>query len=92
MTAVATKHLEIKNKLGLHARAATKLVELVANFDSEITLSNEQKSANAKSVMALLLLAGAQGKVIKVNCIGNDAEQALIAIEDLINNKFEEAE
>lgn len=86
------KQLVIQNKLGLHARAATKLVQLASQYDSEILLACDGKKANANSVMGLLLLAGAQGTSISVSCAGNDAEDAMLAIEDLITAKFEETE
>ncbi|AWB68655.1 HPr family phosphocarrier protein [Saccharobesus litoralis] len=92
MSICVSESLTIVNKLGLHARAATKLVELTQQFQSTITISCEGKSANAQSVMALLLLAGAQGKQITVQCTGEDAPAALEAVKALIANKFEEAE
>ncbi|WP_111978297.1 HPr family phosphocarrier protein [Algibacillus agarilyticus] len=87
-----SKELTIQNKLGLHARAATKLAELTLQYKSVITISCGAKSANANSVMALLLLAGAQGKQINVSCSGEDAATALNAVANLIDNKFEESE
>ncbi|MER2493292.1 HPr family phosphocarrier protein [Catenovulum sediminis] len=86
------KKLLITNKLGLHARAATQLVQVSQAYKSNINLICAGKSANANSVMALLMLAGATGTEIEVECTGPDAELALQAIEALINAKFNETE
>lgn len=84
--------LTIVNKLGLHARAASKLAQLCQQFSAKITLSLEQKEADANSIMAIMLLAGAQGKIVKVTAQGIDAPEALTAISKLICDKFDEAE
>lgn len=86
------KILQIENKLGLHARAATKLVSLVNQFDAEITVMHEQKSANAASVMGLLLLETCQGQAIQVVAEGPEAQAAMDAVETLIRHKFDEHE
>ena len=80
----------IQNKLGLHARAATKLVQLANQFEAQITIEQGDKQANADSVMALLMLESSMGKHITVYTQGVDAEKAMDAIEGLINNKFDE--
>ncbi|AZZ96885.1 HPr family phosphocarrier protein [Pseudoalteromonas sp. R3] len=82
----------IQNKLGLHARAASVLAELSAQFDANIMLFQGEKEAEGDSVLALLLLESSQGKEIKVVCEGPDAEQALRAIGNLIDDKFNESE
>lgn len=87
-----SKELTIVNKLGLHARAASKLAQLCQNFTAKITLELENKSADANSIMAIMLLAGGQGKTVKVTAQGQDAEQALAAISKLICDKFDESE
>ena len=86
------KELLITNKLGLHARAASKLAQLSQQFDADVTIVLDDKEANASSIMALMLLAGGQGKTVKVITEGKDAEQALICISQLITDKFDEAE
>ncbi|MBL4908660.1 MAG: HPr family phosphocarrier protein [Alteromonadaceae bacterium] len=86
------KTLTIVNKLGLHARAATKLAQLSQQFDATITLTLADKSADAHSIMALMLLAGGQGKSVTIKTNGKDAEQALNSVYQLINDKFEEDE
>ena len=87
-----SKILFIKNKLGLHARAATQLVKLAQTYQSEIQLTCAGKTANANSVMGLLLLSGATGTEVEVNCIGEDAQAALDAVEALIDARFHEGE
>ncbi len=84
--------LTIINKLGLHARAAAKLVNTANAFDSEILISNGQRQVNAKSIMGVMMLAAAKDSKIIVNATGGDAEQALTALQDLVNQRFGEAQ
>ena len=84
------RQMLIQNKLGLHARAATKLVQLANQFESKIIIQQDDKQANADSVMALLMLESSMGKHITVHTEGTDAQEALDSIEDLINKKFDE--
>jgi phosphocarrier protein len=83
---------EVRNKLGLHARAATKLVQLASRFPCEISLSRAGQSANAKSVMGVLLLCGSKGTQLDVEAHGAQAEQAVNEIGELITNRFGEDE
>ena len=85
-----SKNLTILNKLGLHARAAAKLVSLSNNFNSEITLVKDDKSADARSIMKLLMLSASRGSVLRVNIDGEDQEQAMNSIEELFQNGFDE--
>lgn len=80
----------IVNQLGLHARAATKLAQLCQQFQAKIELVQDDKTADASSVLALLMLASSKGKTLEVCTQGDDAELALIAVVDLINNGFDE--
>jgi phosphocarrier protein NPr len=89
---IVSKELTIINKLGLHARAASKLAILCQQFSAQITLSLENKEADASSIMAIMLLAGAQGKKVKVTAQGADSIDALHAITQLICDKFDEEE
>ncbi len=86
------KTITIVNKLGLHARAATKLAQLSQQFDAQVTLTLDGNEADAQSVMALMLLAGGQGKSVTIKAQGNDAQIALNSICQLINDKFDESE
>jgi len=83
---------EVMNKLGLHARAATKLVQLASQFPCEIVISRAGQSANAKSVMGVLLLCGSKGTVLDLEAKGPDAEEAVRSIGQLIGNRFGEDE
>ncbi|MGB0893941.1 MAG: HPr family phosphocarrier protein [Parashewanella sp.] len=85
------RQVTICNKLGLHARAATKLAVLASTFDAKVTLENEEKTASASSVLGLLMLETGMGKSIKVISEGNDAQQALEAVCKLIDDRFDEA-
>ena len=80
----------IVNQLGLHARAATKLAQLCQQFDAKIQLVQEGKTADASSVLALLMLASSKGKTLQICAEGEDGEQALHAVAALIRNGFDE--
>jgi phosphocarrier protein len=86
------RKLEIKNKLGLHARAAAALVQTVNRFSAQVTFSKDDQTADGRSIMGLLTLAAPQGSKVLVEASGQDAEQAVRAIERLIDRKFFEAE
>ncbi|WP_194756236.1 HPr family phosphocarrier protein [Aliidiomarina indica] len=87
-----SRQLLIQNKLGLHARAATKLARLANEFDARICIRQGEREVDASSVMGLMLLASQQGKTIEVSAEGEDAEAALDAIEKLIQDRFDEEE
>lgn len=82
----------IVNKLGLHARAATKLVNCATAFKSEITLVRGQRSINAKSIMGVLTLAASMGTELVILAEGPDEEEAVAAMLELINNRFGEGQ
>lgn len=82
--------LEIVNRLGLHARAAAKLVHTANRFQSEIRVKRDGEEVDAKSILGILLLAAAQGTHILVSCDGPDEADALEAISGLIAARFEE--
>jgi phosphocarrier protein NPr len=86
------KKLTIVNKLGLHARAATQLAKLAMRFDAEVMLVQGDKTASATSVLGLMMLESSQGKEVLVTSEGDDAKQALEAVEALIVGKFNESE
>lgn len=83
---------QVKNKLGLHARAATKLVQLASKFPCEIQVSREGQAANAKSVMGVLLLCGSKGTHLNIEATGDQADEAVRALGDLIDARFGEPE
>jgi len=80
----------VKNKLGLHARAAARLTQVASRYSCEVTVSREGQNANAKSVMGVLLLCGAQGTTLEVEARGEGAEDAVRAIGELIDDYFGE--
>jgi phosphocarrier protein NPr len=86
------KTMTIVNKLGLHARAATQLVQLANQFDAKIVLKKEDKEADANSVLGLMMLESHQGEQVTVVVDGDDAQAAMTAIEQLIAGKFNEEE
>lgn len=86
----ATGRFTIVNQLGLHARAATKLVQLASKYPCEVEVSREEQIANGKSVMGVLLLCGSKGSVIEVSARGDQAEECVRAIGELIAGKFGE--
>ena len=83
--------LTIVNKLGLHARAAAKLVTLASKFKSDIRVKKDAREVSGKSIMGVMMLAAAKGSRITLRAEGTDAEQALEALEALIARKFDEA-
>jgi phosphocarrier protein HPr len=82
----------VRNRLGLHARAAAKLVNVASKFPCDISISRDGQGANAKSVMGVLLLCGAQGTSLDVEAHGDMATEAVVAIGDLIDDRFGEGE
>ncbi|OGP84662.1 MAG: hypothetical protein A2Z08_05455 [Deltaproteobacteria bacterium RBG_16_54_11] len=92
MEPVKERTFIIKNKLGLHARAANMVVQTASNFQSTITVTKDGIEANAKSIMGLLLLAACQGSKIVVRAWGKDAKVAMKEIGKLIEGKFGEKE
>ncbi len=84
------KEFIIKNRLGLHARAAAQMVKTANRFSSEISIEKEGVEVNGKSIMGLLMLAAPQGSRISASATGADAEEALMAIGQLIDDGFGE--
>jgi phosphocarrier protein len=84
--------IEIINKLGLHARAASKLVNLAGQFSSEIYLDNQGNRVNAKSIMGVMMLAASKGTFLTLEVEGGDEQACAEAIRVLFNDRFGEAE
>ena len=80
----------ILNDKGLHARASARFVEVVEKFESEVIVEKDGLEASGSSIMGLLMLAASKGTSIKVILNGNDSEELVLALEDLINSKFGE--
>ena len=87
-----SKTLEIKNKLGLHARAAALLVQTINKFDAEVMIAKDGQTVDGRSIMGVLTLAATQGSTIQLEARGREAENVLAAVEKLIDNKFFENE
>jgi phosphotransferase system HPr (HPr) family protein len=87
-----TKEIEIVNKKGLHARAASKLVQLATKYKSRIQLSQDGQISDGKSILGVLILAAHQGSFITIMTDGEDEQEAMNQICDLINRKFDEGE
>ncbi|TQV72877.1 HPr family phosphocarrier protein [Aliikangiella marina] len=81
---------EVTNQKGMHARAAAKIVALVDQYECEVTLTHQGRSAPGNSLIKLLTLNAPKGSVIKVECYGADAAEFSLAIKDLFNQGFGE--
>ena len=85
-----SKELKIINNLGLHARAAAKVVSTANKFESKIMFVKDDKNADARSIMKLLMLSASKGSCISVKIDGIDQNDAMSSIEKLFENKFDE--
>jgi len=86
-----SKDMQIVNRLGLHARAAAQLVKLANTFSADISVVKDDERVNAKSIMGILMLAAICGSTITVEVDGEDAEQALASIEEMVRDGFGES-
>lgn len=84
--------LTLKNRLGLHARAAAKLVHTAGSFQAKVTLQRDAEEVDGKSILGLLLLAAGKGTPLKLRVDGTDEAAAAAAIRDLVERRFDEAE
>jgi len=87
-----SKKVTIINKLGLHARAASKLVNTASQFASDVFIDKQDNKINAKSIMGVMMLAASKGTEILVEVEGNDEQDCMKAVTELIENRFGEAE
>lgn len=90
MSSHCKKTFVIQNELGLHARAAAHFVKIANRFRSSITVHKDSVAVNGKSIMGVLMLAAAKGTSITIESEGSDAEQAVVALGQLIEDKFGE--
>jgi phosphocarrier protein HPr len=86
------QQIEIINKLGLHARASSKLTQTASQFNSEIWIEKNGRKVNAKSIMGVMMLAAGKGSIIGLEAHGKDEVDAMIALRALINDYFGEGE
>lgn len=84
--------LSIRNRLGLHARAAAKLVQMASRFKSEVKIRKNGEEVDGKSILGLLLLAASQGTEITLAVAGEDEDAAFAAVEGLVTRSFDEEE
>lgn len=87
-----TSRVVLCNRLGLHARAASKLVNTAAGFESEVWLVRDGRRVNAKSIMGVLMLAAPVGTELEIECAGADEDEALAALVALVEDRFGEDE
>ena len=87
-----SRNIEIINKLGLHARAAAQLVQLASSFSSHIEIEKDKQRVNGKSIMGVMMLAAGKGSEIILHADGEDEEDSVIKLEELIKNRFYEEE
>ena len=86
----AERQVQVRNKLGMHARAAVKFVQTANTFKSEVKVVKDDQEANGKSIMGLLTLVAAHGVTMTVICDGDDAEKAVSALAELVGTGFGE--
>jgi phosphocarrier protein HPr len=89
---MVSKEITIINKLGMHARAAAKFVNLASNFASEVELEKGSRKVNGKSIMGVMMLAASKGSIVTVYAHGEDEQEALRELEALVERRFGEAE
>ncbi|HHL39032.1 MAG TPA: HPr family phosphocarrier protein [Deltaproteobacteria bacterium] len=89
-TACVEKSFTIKNRLGMHARAAASFVQVANSFDSDIYVKKDDQEVNGKSIMGILILAAPCGSTITIKAEGSDAENAVNALGDLVDRGFDE--
>ena len=84
--------IKIINQLGLHARASAKLTKLASEFPCEIFIERKGRKVNAKSIMGVMMLAAGIGSEVQLETVGEQEEEAMVALVALINDKFGEAQ
>lgn len=84
------EQIDVINRLGLHARAASKLVQLLASFQCSAVMIRNGREVNAKSIMGVMLLAAAKGCTITLRLDGDDEDAAMAAAVDLFQRRFDE--
>jgi len=87
-----SKNIEIINKLGMHARAAAKFVKIASGFNSHVDVEKNGQRINGKSIMGVMMLAAGKGSIITLHIDGDDSDGCVSALENLINNRFDEDE
>jgi phosphotransferase system HPr (HPr) family protein len=88
---IVARDVTLINVLGLHARAAARLVQVASRFHCRITLSKDGRSVDAKSILGVLMLAGSMGETLRLSAEGADSEEAVEALASLIRSRFGES-
>ena len=86
----ASAEVVIRNKLGMHARPAMAFVDTASGFAAKITLEKQGQKVDGKSIMQLMMLAATEGTALHINADGDDADQAVQALKELVERKFDE--
>lgn len=84
------KEIKVVNKLGLHARPAAQLVQTISRFKSDVSITRDDLTVNAKSIMGVMMLAAEMGTVLRFKVTGDDEQEAIEAIENTLLGKFGE--
>lgn len=92
MLIMIRREVEIINKLGLHARASTRLTQVAGCYASDIMITRGDRRVNAKSIMGVMMLAASKGSKLTIEANGPDEQEAIAALVELISNRFGEAE
>lgn len=87
-----SQQITIINKLGLHARAAAKLVKTASSYAAQVTLDKDGQQVNGKSIMGVMMLAASQGTELTLQVAGEDEQAAMAALVALIQDRFGEGE
>ncbi len=87
-----SREVEIINKLGLHARASTRLTQVAGRYASDIVIARGDRRVNAKSIMGVMMLAASKGSRLTIEASGLDEQEAVVALAELIGNRFGEEE
>lgn len=85
-----SREVKIENQYGLHARPATKFVELANKFQSDILVTKDEQEVNGKSIMGMLMLGAEGGTTLLIKALGDDAAEAIEKLVELVKNKFDE--
>ena len=86
------KELTIRNKMGMHARPAAQFVKRASKYQCDVWVEKDDEPVNGKSIMGLMMLAAGRGETIKIIADGNDAEQAVADLEELVSSGFGDVE
>lgn len=86
----ARRVVNICNERGLHARASAKFVKLAASFDAEVSVTRDDQTVDARSIMGLMMLAAGPGCDIEIEAVGPEADEAVTALAELVEGRFDE--